>query len=184
MTFTQNLSIEIPKRVSRLPRDARGLPIPFVTFVDPVTGKPDFRVLDVQRQALCIKNKQCAICGQQLGKFIAFIGGPKSGESRAFVDPGMHRQCAEFAAKVCPFISRETAEYRDISEKEEQTLVELGILVSTSPTIPAERDDPSMFIYITKGYRPVRLSNAEVGSVAEPWVEVIQVEQKRPAWRA
>jgi hypothetical protein len=105
-TMPERPTIPLPPRVSKLPM-FRGLPVPYVTFVDPNTGQPDFRVLDLERQQQCIREKMCGICGEPLGKFIAFIGGPGSGRSHVFTDPGMHRSCAEYTAKVCPFVSRD-----------------------------------------------------------------------------
>lgn len=152
-------------------------------MIDETTGKADFRVLDMRRQILCIRNRQCGICGQLLGKFVAFIGGPQSGESHVFTDPGMHRQCAEFAASVCPFISRETAMYRDVNDTDRETLKRLGILVEDLEYVSDDREDPRMFIYITKEYTPVRVTNASVAAHADEFTETLQVEQTRSVWR-
>lgn len=165
----------------KLPTEERGYPIPFVTMIDTTTGKPDFRVLDLRRQILCIRHRQCAMCGEVLGKFIAFIGGPLCGVNRVFVDPGMHRECAEFAAKVCPFISREDAQYRDISEADLETLKRLNIVTDT--LADDDRSNPEMYIYITEYYKPVRVDNASVAAHAAEFIEVIKAEQTRSAWR-
>jgi hypothetical protein len=60
--------------------------------------------------ARCLRDKLCAICGRRLGEYCYFIGGPLSKKNRLFVDPAMHKHCAEFASKVCPFVSGQKQE--------------------------------------------------------------------------
>ena len=63
-----------PDRIKRLPVDHRGFPVPyFVVWID---GKPDFRLVMPGRLGECFKNKICWICGEPLGRFLAFAIGP------------------------------------------------------------------------------------------------------------
>lgn len=94
----------IPFRMARRPRDPRGLPIPYSQFIDQ-DGKPDFRVLDDQRVARCLRYRLCGLCGQQLGKHIFFVGGPLCVDNGLFHDPPMHRECAEFALRACAHLN-------------------------------------------------------------------------------
>lgn len=105
--------IEIPDFLSHLPVYA-GYPIPFTTFVN--EGKPDFRVTDMQRWEECVRDKVCGICGKKLGEFCYFIGGPQTEEYRMFFDPPMHKPCAEFSSKMCPFLNGRKTEYRPLDE--------------------------------------------------------------------
>ena len=166
----------MPRRVARLPREKRGYPVPFVTMLDPYTNEPDFRVLDIRRQMQCINEKRCGICGQQLGKYIAFIGGTRSRDGHVFFDPGMHRDCAEYAAKVCPFISRENAAYRDLTEEDQAKYTQ--IIVNQE----AERPNPDMFIVVTTEFKAQSTSQQGFVIIAGEYTEVIQVEQYRPHW--
>lgn len=174
--------LRIPRRMRKLPIEKRGYPVPFATMIDPITGQPDFRILDIRRQMQCFKDKLCAMCGEPLGRYIAFIGGPKSGESHRFNDPGMHRECAEYAAVVCPYISRETAQHRSISDLDLATLKSLGLEIVTDSGITEDRDAPEMYLYIALGYT---LLPAQFGlhAVANEFVETVQIKQSRSVWR-
>lgn len=103
--------IEIPKFLAHL-ETYSGYPIPYTTFVH--EGRPDFRVTDMGRWDQCVKFKLCAICGFKLGEFCYFVGGPGTLEYRMFFDPAMHKECAEFSSKMCPFLNGRKTEYRPL----------------------------------------------------------------------
>jgi hypothetical protein len=115
MTHVANIAaVEVPKRL-KANRVFAGMPVPF-TFLW-VDGKPDFTVVDREPWLRCVKYKLCGLCGQKLGlSGMWFIGGPGSMQSRLFFDPPMHRECAEYALKVCPFL----ATPRDYSERKKE----------------------------------------------------------------
>lgn len=100
----------VPQRMSRLPRDARGLPIPYAQFIDQ-NGKPDFRVLDAHKVTHCLVFRRCGLCGDPMGRHIYFIGGPMCVAHGVFHDPPMHKECAEFALRVCAHLSRSKGRY-------------------------------------------------------------------------
>ncbi len=106
--------IEIPKFLSHLPVYV-GFPIPFTTFVH--EGKPDFRVTDMEKWDACVRSQLCGICGRKLGEYSYFIGGPISVENRLFFDPAMHKDCAEYAARICPFLNGRKTEYRPLTNE-------------------------------------------------------------------
>lgn len=166
----------IPKRMRKLPKERRGYPVPFVTMLDPFTNEPDFRVLDVRRQMQCVNQKLCAMCGESLGKYIAFIGGPRSRDGHSFFDPGMHRECAEYAAKVCPFISRENAQFRDFTEKDAAKYDVLTVNQDDA------RENPEMYMVITESYQATAQKGIGLIIVAGEYVEVVQIEQTRSRW--
>lgn len=89
----------IPARLDGLPKHG-GLPITFVTFVGP-DGLPDFKVTDHHKRLRCASDRLCGLCGDPLGYWIAFIGGPLCVSKRLWYDPPMHRDCAEYAFEVC-----------------------------------------------------------------------------------
>src|ERR1700676_4577802 len=78
-------------------------PVPFI--VKWVEGKPDFRVVDMDKWDRCVKERLCSICGNRLGEISYIVGGPVTGESYHFFDPPMHQGCAEFSSRVCPYVS-------------------------------------------------------------------------------
>ncbi len=97
-----NHAIEIPAFLSHL-KTYGGYPVPFTQlWTDSV---PDFRAVDPERVSQCVNEKLCAICGVTLGEFCYFIGSDLSKENHLFTDPPMHEQCADFASKICPFVS-------------------------------------------------------------------------------
>lgn len=67
-------SATFPARIAKLPRDPRGYPIP--RFVEWVDGKPDFRSTSVEHWKRCAKHRVCWICGDQCGRFLAYVSGP------------------------------------------------------------------------------------------------------------
>lgn len=99
-------AIEIPLQMMELPKDDRGYPIPFTIERD-ASGKPNFSNHDPKRIAESIKNKRCSICGKPLNSDVWLLAGAKIAFSPigAYVDPPMHKQCATYALKVCPYLA-------------------------------------------------------------------------------
>jgi hypothetical protein len=111
-TVLRNFIDSMPARIARLERDPRGYPIPW--FVHRPTGRGiDFRVMDPKRFVQAVKERRCWVCGDRLGKYIAFVGGPLSAAQRLYADPPAHLECAEFSAKVCPFLAIRSAHRRE-----------------------------------------------------------------------
>ncbi len=96
----------LPLHMRDLPRDVRGLPIPAMVQYDKA-GKPLFPVIDMQKWATLARGRRCGICGRpmraQLGYW--FVGGPMAIERRMFTDLPMHRECAVYSLRVCPFLA-------------------------------------------------------------------------------
>jgi hypothetical protein len=103
-TWKDISKIKLPLNMRSLGRDSRGYPIPWSVAIGS-DGKPDFRVIDQQKTAIGLSKRRCSICGNAMGTNVAFVGGPKSMASHAFVDSPMHEACAKYALKVCPFLA-------------------------------------------------------------------------------
>jgi hypothetical protein len=100
----------MPRRIRALPIDARGYPVPwFVAWVD---GVPDFRVVDGAKFARAIHGRRCWLCGEPLGSAGAFVIGPMCALTRTTSEPPSHPECAFFAIKACPFLTRPNAQRR------------------------------------------------------------------------
>ena len=72
------------------------------------------------------------MCGDRLGRFIAFVGGPLW-RHNLYAHPPAHVECAEFSAKVCPFLTIPTAQRR---ESNKPTYIEMpGEQVVENPEV-------------------------------------------------
>lgn len=90
-------------RLWSLPRH-RGYPVPwFVAWVD---GVPEFRAADGRKWRQAIDDRLCWVCGQTLGRYLTFVLGPMCGINRTTAEPPCHRDCAQWSARNCPFLSR------------------------------------------------------------------------------
>lgn len=95
---------ERPGRIAALPLDHRGYPVPrFVALVD---GQPDHRLVNPPYLAAAVRRGLCWVCGEPLGKFKNFLVGPMCTINRVSSEPPQHRECAEYAARACPFLSK------------------------------------------------------------------------------
>ena len=103
--------IETPPRIAALPKDERGDPIFFTALVEP-GGKPNYRAQDSVKCNLALREGLCGMCGQKLGKAMAFVGGPISIKNRLFADLPMHESCAVYALQACPFIAAPKFSYQ------------------------------------------------------------------------
>lgn len=101
---------EMPVRMRTRPIDARGYPVPF--FVAWIDGVPDFRVTDGRKLAACVNRRLCWLCGEQLGRYGVFVLGPMCALNRTTSEPPCHRDCAIYAARACPFLTRPDAKRR------------------------------------------------------------------------
>lgn len=95
---------EIPGRIAALPRDERGYPVPW--FVAWVEGKPIFQMADARKLGIAIREQRCWICGELMTGIRCFVIGPMCSINRVSAEPPMHRDCAVFSVKACPFLSK------------------------------------------------------------------------------
>ena len=113
---------DIPFRLARRPRDARGYVIPFAQFIKP-DGTPDFRVMDEALTSKALRRRLCGLCGEPMRKDVWFIGGPKCVEYGCFYDPPMHRECAVYALETCPHLARSKGKYSPVPDRIEGAAV-------------------------------------------------------------
>ena len=59
--------IDMPPGIARLPRDARGYPVPVIVLIDK-TGTPQFTINDVTKVAACLAEHRCSICGRRFDR--------------------------------------------------------------------------------------------------------------------
>src|SRR5260370_41523574 len=85
-------------------------------------------------------------------------------KNRLFVDPAMHKQCAEFASQTCPFLTGQKLEYSNRPAEHKDALV---------TKVPMAPRPDTMFIMrtCTKKVRAVTV-NGKVMIHAGPWIGV------------
>jgi hypothetical protein len=99
----------LPPRLRKLPVDARGYPVPwFVAWVPGPDGVevPEFRAMDGRKFRAAVKQKLCWVCGEPLGRWLAFPIGPMCAITRTISEPPSHLDCAEWSVRNCPFLSQ------------------------------------------------------------------------------
>lgn len=96
----------LPDRVARLPRDPRGYPIPW-NVLRAADGTPFFTVNDDRKARRALREQLCPICGERLGRWLWFVGGPRSAFDPHgwYIDLPGHRECVTFALAACPYLA-------------------------------------------------------------------------------
>ena len=164
---------ERPPRMARLPLDARGFPVPwFVAWFD---GVPDFRVVREGGVPLAHNKGLCWLCGEPRGVYGAFVIGPMCGINRVSSEPPSHRECAEYAVRACPFLTRPMA------TRNERGLDALGAVEPAGDMI--KRNPGVTLLWVTKSYRPFRVENGALFRIGDP-TEVAFFAKGRQATRA
>jgi hypothetical protein len=111
-------------------------PVPFIVHWK--DGKPDFRVVDMDKWDQCVRNQLCSICGYKLGEIAFIVGGPITGNSYLFFDPPMHSKCAQYSAEVCPYVSGKKREFSDRT---------VGVPHTSMADIQPRHADGELFLY-------------------------------------
>lgn len=166
----------LPARLAaHLPIDERGYPVPW--FVAWIAGKPDHRIMDEEKLHIAIRESRCWVCGQQLGRFQAYVIGPMCAVTRTNGEPPSHRECAEWSARACPHLSRPYARRR--ADYPDGMKAPAGIGLTRNPGAAG--------VWITKHPpRPRRDAGGNAGilfTLPDP-MEVIWFCEGRPATRA
>lgn len=154
----------LPDRVARLPRDSRGFPVPwFVQWMrggeptrwDDPGAEPDFRVIGEGKLWMAYNRQRCWICGDKLGVHQVYVIGPMCVINRVTSEPASHRQCAEFAAKACPFLTkpRMRRNAKDLPEGG----ISRGLHIDRNPGCVALYETPNAKPFKVKGGHLFRL---------------------------
>jgi hypothetical protein len=129
------MNIPIPKRLEKLPFSKKwNLPVPwFVAWID---GEPEFRVAEGDAWVRAVRDSLCWICGEKLGIHRAFLIGPMCSINRVSADPPMHRECAEYSVKVCPFLTTPKMVRREKDRPPEEMLSDIpGLYIARNPGV-------------------------------------------------
>lgn len=141
--------VEQPARIAAMQKDERGYPIPHT--VQWANGKPDFRVIDPEKWVDAVTTCRCGICGEKIEGPMAFTGGPISIKNRLFTDLPMHKECAEYALQVCPFLAMPKFGYLDNA----------GYKMPVKVMQAVSNDRPDRFgLAMTDGFQVARIGHA------------------------
>lgn len=165
-------AVPVPPRIAKLPVDHRGYPVPY--FVTWVNGVPDFRVITPQKIVQAVKHQHCWICGEKLGTYKAFVIGPMCAINRVSGEPPSHKECALFAAKVCPFLTR---------PKMKRNERDLPCGHNEGPGLMIKRNPGCSLVWITKKYSTFQADGGFLFNVGEP-EETLWFAEGREATRA
>jgi hypothetical protein len=139
-TQAHQVELEVlPESLARRPRDRRGLPIPAVQAINS-DGTPDFTAVDAAAAWRLGEERRCGLCGEPIGYWVAFVGGPRAVQHRMFLDPPMHPDCAHAAMRLCPHMARRSASRASKSD-------------AVSPVGFVEDKPDEWFVYETREYR-------------------------------
>jgi hypothetical protein len=123
---------------------------------------------------LAVRGHLCWMCGQDLGRYQVFIVGPMCAINRISSEPPSHRECAEYAAAVCPFLTQREA-HRRTDHLPDGHLAPAGIMIERQPGVT--------LLWITRaGYRVVPAPGGVLFEMGEP-AECLWQCEGRPATR-
>ncbi len=128
-------TIPIPDLMKNCELDPRGLPVPYVVLKDQ-NGKHHFKVNDQKKTINCIIGELCTICGTKMSRNNQWlVGGIASAfdPSGYYFDHPVHKECAEYALQVCPYLA-----YRNYTAKTD--IVKLQKQIKDTVLL----DDPTM----------------------------------------
>jgi hypothetical protein len=164
-------SIPMPDRIKRLPISPTGFPVPwFVAWRD---GVPDFRVIGPDKMVQAVNRKLCWICGQPLGVRKAFLIGPMCAVNRCISEPPSHLECADYAARACPFLTTPHAK-RNAKDLPDERVTPAGAIM---------RNPGAVAVWITKSFKAFRHDGSVLFRLGEP-EKVMWFAEGRTATRA
>lgn len=104
-------TVPIPPRLARRPRDKHGRLVPwFVAYID---GQPDHRVVRLNGISDAVRFNLCWLCGDTLGAYQTFVIGAMCVINRVTGEPPSHRDCGEYSAQACPFLTHPNMRRRE-----------------------------------------------------------------------
>lgn len=130
-----------PHRFASLPVDERGYPVPW--FVIREDGTYDFRVMEARKFSRAIRERVCWVCGQPLGRWLAFGIGPMCAITRTISEPPSHLECMSWSIRNCPFLSN-PKQGRDTAAIPEGAVEASGFPLTRNPGV--------MCLWMTKTY--------------------------------
>lgn len=173
--MAKGLAPILPRKMAHLPIAANGYPVPWFVWINPANGEPDFRVIAPGKLRTAMLGRRCWLCGGVLGRHQVFCIGPMCGINRITSEPPSHRECAEFAAAACPFLSQPRMR-RNLKIAKPEGAREM-------PGRPALRNPGGVLLWESASWRQVRVKGGFLLDVGEP-IRVDWWVKGKPASRA
>jgi hypothetical protein len=166
--------IPVPKRLMRRPLTDNGFPVPwFASFID---GAWNLVAVDPRKIQYAIRKRLCWICGEPLGQYLCFVIGPMCSINRVSAEPPQHRECAEYAVRACPFLSRPRMRRNEVEREAVGSVPTSGIMIEHNPG--------AALIWVTKSFRVIPDQNGQALIEIGPPVETLWFAEGRKATRA
>ncbi len=161
-----------PKRMRWQPISPAGYPVPwFVAWID---GVPDFRVADQEKFMRALRRDLCWLCGQTLGRHKAFVIGPMCAVNKTTAEPPCHRECAEYALRACPFLTKPRMR-RNEEDRPPEAIDPAGVMIKRNPGC--------VLLWMTRSYQVERAANGVLIKLGDP-TELVPYAEGRIATRA
>jgi hypothetical protein len=157
----------LPPQMKRLPIDPRGFPVPW--FTPKVDGEWNFQTVHPMRVRQAFVGRLCWICGTKLHKNLAFCIGPMCAINRTTSEPASHVECATFAAKACPFLTRPRMRRAPLPDD-----------ALPMPGIHLDRNPGVVLLWVCRSYTREPVGNGYLFNLGEP-VRVEAFAEGRPA---
>lgn len=157
--------------MKNLPISKQGYPTPW--FVGKVDGEYDFRFANPEKMYAAIKRSLCWLCGQLLGVHKVFVIGPMCSVNRVSAEPPCHFDCADYAARACPFLSKPKMRRNEADMP--SVVREPGGMIKRNPGVTA--------IWVTRSYGLIRNGGGVLFRIGDP-ERVIWMAEGRTATRA
>ena len=127
-------------------------------FVAWVGDQPDFRCVAVGKLEEAVRRSLCWVCGQPLGRFKSFVTGPLCAVNGISAEPPSHRECAEYSAKTCPFLTkpRMRRNEKDLPD----TAHPVGSMIDRNPGVA--------LVWTTSTFRLMRVAEGALFRVGPP----------------
>ena len=167
----------MPERIKALPVDDRGYPVPW--FVAWVNDKPEFRAADGKKLRQAIRFGKCWVCGDAIISLSdqTFVIGPMCAVNRISSEPPSHRECADFSAKACPFLTKPQMVRREGNFPE-------GISSLDDPAGIAIKRNPGVsLLWRTRDFEVLREPNGFLFRIGDP-LELVCYTEGRESTKA
>jgi len=159
MTNYDPSKVPVPQLIlDNCSRDPRGLYVPFVVLQTD-DGKYHFKINDHTKSGICLVERLCSICGQDLpDQNTWLLGGIGSAfdENGVYIDLPVHKECGHYALQVCPYMAIRDYHSTLNIEKLKMTLPGTSL---HNPTV--DQDRLPVFVFIRPAGYEVRMRNGE-----------------------